>query len=118
MGARARLSPLAGRGFRSKIETSGAKRSGGEGHRRISRTARRRAPLSASPPHPRLLRRLAAFASRVFPACAPKNGPRVDPRSGSPLPAGGERGVTLRLALQADEAADDSIRKQRALAGC
>src|SRR6476659_9073269 len=44
------------------------------------------APPSAPPPHPRLLRRLAACASPVFPACAPKNGPRVDPRSGGHLP--------------------------------
>ena len=70
--------------------TSGAKRSGGEG----AVAGRGALPQRPSPPpHPRLLRRLAAFASRVFPACAPKNGPRVDPRSGGPLPASGERRI-------------------------
>src|SRR6476619_6068624 len=64
---------------------------GVRGRSRKRRPSAAAAPPSSPPPHPRLLRRLAASASRVFPACAPKNGPRVDPRSGGPLPASGER---------------------------
>ncbi len=72
--------------------TSGAKRSGGEGASPEEAPGPScRASFSPPPPHPRPLRRLAASASRVFPARAPKNGPRVDPRSGGPLPASGER---------------------------
>ncbi len=51
--------------------TSGAKRSGGEGAVPEEAPFADAAPLPETPPHPRLLRRLAAF--------------------GSPLPAGGER---------------------------
>ena len=57
--------------------TSGAKRSGGEGAVPEEAPCRAAAPSSSPPPHPRLLRRLAAF--------------------GSPLPASGERRIRCFL---------------------
>src|SRR6476620_10854822 len=70
-----RLSPLAGRGFGLRPNERSEAGARGVPKEALAPTA---APQSAAP-HPSpasQARRLAAFASRVFPACAPRDGPR------------------------------------------
>ena len=88
---RLRLSPLAER-VRPSAERAERSEAGVRGRSRKRRPSAPQ-PLPSMPPC--LLRRLAAFASRAFPACASKNAPRVDPRSGGHHPRRGKSRVIV-----------------------